>query len=633
MTIFWKGNDLMQELSLNGNLYPNLFAHSLADVHGYSASGKLFKTNCYSTHFDLISGKGNTAAVFKNFSRRLAVSVVKSKSGKETLLEFKNCYKEMDDYILEVINRIRSAELMTGGVRSEFRVQLADLFSLAQALDTFFSIDNIKRLTMVFETHSICRLAHFYVAMLYKQMSANILSLINRLARNEFQTPDILNGVTTISILESLLTATLFSGLTYSYAGKLVWNKSVVGSRSLELMKYIRTLDRPRFGNEFFTDNVLKISGTDEILNTIFGKILRTPVFQFPPIGLIIQFYDENLLDDQKSEILWKIYFQELNSNAFIAESGPRWKLESLNRDVILSLQQAVSFRSAVGSIFNFESFSINGSWKQKYYMKLANEWLNHKSNSINIHYLQMHLVQAIRNLGIEHIHYAGEDRYNACPSRHIKLNLEDVTDTERRTMVVDIPRILHTPSEEEIARQRRERMLEIRNESAIVQRWLRKELESLFQGVTRYGAKRWKQILQDRNLEFGRERTARSLGNKWTSLVREKKVIYDLITQRWSVSEQYTDELPRFEYNAFRSRRNVGNDHQHQVVSPSPQTVFQPSLFDDSGSEDSVDSRITLDFDTFDYNDHEGPSQVLEINSGQGIHKILSSVFYFFRN
>lgn len=90
--MFWDGKKLSDSLSIQGSLYPKLFCFSLSDLHSYNRNGKLVKTNCYSTNNDLISGKGNKAAQFRNFARTILDIVKTLTSEKELFNSLKNVH-------------------------------------------------------------------------------------------------------------------------------------------------------------------------------------------------------------------------------------------------------------------------------------------------------------------------------------------------------------------------------------------------------------------------------------------------------------------------------------------------------------------------------------------------------------
>ena len=464
--MYWNGKLLSESLSIKGQRYPNLFSYQLSGLHSYLKCGKFQKTNCYSTFFDLISGKGNTAAVFKNYSKKLANAIIGSKSGKEFYHALRNIDKELKIYKGDIINRIELAEVVSGGVRAEFRVRLCDLISVSMALDKFFNVERIRELTFSFESSKIVSYTKFNVELLFKQISSNLLSLLKELESPTVNNFELMERVTTISILESLLTTTLFTGMTYSFAGNLVWNKSTVDTISLELMKSVQLFDRPVFHQNFFSDNVFKISASEDILNNIFGKILRTADFHFPPIRLMVNFEDENLSNSQKAEILWKIYFEELNSNSFIKDVPEKWKLESINTEKITCFRSGLRFRGAVKSVFNFDNYEQYGSWRNKYYLKLAASWLHRSKNPISSSLLESFLVQAIRDMGIEYVHCPGDDIFDCYPVMRQKINLDDRTDSESMSLILsqNMSDFSYQETVEEVERRDRQEMLVIRN-------------------------------------------------------------------------------------------------------------------------------------------------------------------------
>ena len=50
-------------------------------------------------------------------------------------------------------------------------------------------------------------------------------------------------------------------------------------------MKHIRELDRPVFDNEFFENNVFKVSASEDILNTVFAKNIKFLLYNITIIG------------------------------------------------------------------------------------------------------------------------------------------------------------------------------------------------------------------------------------------------------------------------------------------------------------------------------------------------------------
>ena len=100
-------------------------------------------------------------------------------------------------------------------------------------------------------------------------------------------------------------------------------------------MKFIRSHNRPVFQENIFRNSEFIVAGNGELLELIFRKITRSNCFNFPPINNIVMFNDSNSTAAEKAIQLWKIYFNELNPNAFIEGSGDRWKIAAVNQDVI----------------------------------------------------------------------------------------------------------------------------------------------------------------------------------------------------------------------------------------------------------------------------------------------------------
>lgn len=101
----------------------------------------------------------------------------------------------------------------------------------------------------------------------------------------------LMNKLSLISLLESLLCTTLFTGMPYSCASAIVWRNSTVDNTSLELWKCIRTHNWIMIKPEYFDNNEFSITVNEDLLNEILGKITRNKQFQFPPVRQILAFH------------------------------------------------------------------------------------------------------------------------------------------------------------------------------------------------------------------------------------------------------------------------------------------------------------------------------------------------------
>lgn len=537
--LFWNGKKLASELNIVGQLYPKLFSFSLSDLHTYEASGKLMKSNCYSTYFDMISGKGNKPVRFHNYAKKLASSVMDVKMLKEIIPRFNSLRREMELSFSDLIGQVQAAQCGTGGIRAEFRVRMSDMVSLMPMLNEFFSKRRIQNCSMIFRSSDITRLARFYIDLLKKPMLLNITMIMKQFELRTVNNHEIFERIGTISLLESLLTATLFSGLQYSFASELVWNKSQAERSSFELLQSIKLNNRLVFKSGCFNENDFKIKCVESLLNTMFGKILKSQAFQFPPVDNLISFSTSNSCSE-KAEILWKIYFSELNPNAFLGtaistsadrnETLQRWKLAALNREVITSFNEdKISFRGAVGAVFNFEKFTQFGSWKNKYYLILANEMINLKKELTQID-LVHHLVRAMKSLEIEHFHYPGALNFNGNSSRHLYVDCSDDEDG------------LITAETSELRITNLDLMNQVRNKRYKVARWIPQDLKTLVEGVNKYSTekKKFHLISTDSRLKFLYPREVSRIRDKWNKLVDSDKAYFDEF--QWRIRGLFTN-------------------------------------------------------------------------------------------
>jgi len=500
---------LAAAINIVGQLYPNLFAVDIADLHTYVNNQKLLKTNCYSSYFDLISGKRNKPVVFQNFGLKLAKSVTETNGLRDVFQKIFNIKSSLDDFFNNLMGQLDSAEWETGTVRAEFRIRLSDFGSIVPLLDELFTIENIKQWTLVFNTVSISRLSKFYVYTLKQMLMDNFLEILRNIERGNISNHEIMERITSISLLESLLTVTLFSGLTYSFASELVWNKSNTERQSLELMKNIKSHNRLVFGPQYFNDNSFKVSVSDEILKFIFKKINRSAVFNFPPVELIIKF-NASGTDQEKADILWKIYFSELNKNAFLDNGVPRWKLAAINRQVITDFNaNRLQLRGALRAVFNFDKLNKFSAWKNRYYLKLAAEWMKGRGGP-TFEILDALLLKSMKNLGIEHVHYVGNENYNGNSSRHLIVDQSNPANNENSLS-------------DTYTLSRRDTSLLARSKNSLPIQWLDYDIMLLIDGVNRhqsYGTNMFSIIYSDSSLKFIVRREAAKMKTKWKQMV-----------------------------------------------------------------------------------------------------------------
>lgn len=507
-------------INVKGHLYPNLFAYDIADLHTFESNDKLVKTNCYSTYFDLISGKQNKPVVYRNFALMLASYVTEMKVLKNLFTNMRKIKSQMDVFFDTLKEQVDSGEWETGSVRAEFRLRLCDAGSMMPLIDHIFSLENIKLWTCIFRSSTITRLAKYYIYSFQVPMIDNYMKVIRQYESRRVRNVEIMEHIATISILESLLTATLFSGMTYSFSSELVWNRSREGCSSLELMNFVKSHNRPVFRESFFTDGVFKIVADYSVLERAFKKITRNSVFQFPPIELMLQFNDADSSAD-KADVLWKIYFSELNPNAFRVGNNQRWKLESLNRNVITEMSEVqLTFIGAVKAIFHFLNFSKFGSWKNKIYMSLASDWVTEQQkvkNGLSLADIERLLMASVRKLEIQHIHYVGTQNYNGNSARHVPLNWtgqsfqEIATTNNGQLSDVDAMRL---------ARQ---------SLGIGPIRWLDFDISLLVDGINRYhqsGRQMFNFIYGDGTLNFRNRREPAKLRTKWNELRTSGRVI-----------------------------------------------------------------------------------------------------------
>lgn len=557
----------------------------------------------------MISGKGNKPVVFQNFAYRLIQTVTELKALKDIFRKFDSIKVDADECFANVLKQIDSAEWETGGARAEFRLRLCDALSLMKLIDSLFSVEKILEWTFAFKTSIITRLAKFYVHALNKPFMDNFIVILQRFESSIINQHEILERISTISMIESLLTATLFSGLTYCYASELVWNKSNNERHSLELLQVMKTHNRLVLKESFFAEGCFKLFAPSQLLDFIFNKINRNKIFIFPPVELIINF---NLSQKQqeKADLLFMIYFSELNPNAFRSSNLPRWKTSAVNNQTITFMEDLISFRGAVSAIFNFSKLTnpLTKAWKNRYYLRLADDWMKQRGGPSK-EVLENLLLNSIRNLGIEHIHYAGNSEYNGNPSKHVKINWA-INQNHNSTSVTS--KYL----------SERDTMLLARSGMETPKLWLDYDILVLVDGVNKYkftGRNMFKNIFEDPTLNFKFRREVPKLKSKWKNLVDTGAVredcdqwVYTRLTTTYRTNNNYLDgiHLPPSPASSPLRPTHFTPVVQRQLNLTNPPAYNSFSNFSNSGSENSNN-----DFDTRELNDFpdhfEAPTEV----------------------
>ena len=601
--MFWKGKQLATALNSVGQLYPNLFSAEISDLHSYRSNCKIFKTNCYATYFDLISGKRNSPVVFQNFGLQLINSLIETNGLRDIYGKLNSVRISVDEFFLKIIKQVDSAEWESGSVRAEFRVRLCDFNSLTVILNHLFNESNIKCWTLSFTSASITRLAKFYIFSLQKQLMSNLLQILAQFDQKSIQSREIMERIATISLLESLVSKTLFSGLTYGFASEVVWNKSTAEKKSIELMKGIKIKNRLVFPVEFFRGSNFKITAPGEVLDFIFKKINRNQVFNFPPVELIIKF-NMSQNNQERSDFLWKIYFSELNANAFLDNGNPRWKLAAINRDTVTEFNiDKLQCRGAMRAVFNLEKLKLYNSWKNKYYLKLVQDWMSEKKGPTR-ETLDNLLLESMETLGIEHIHYVGNENYNGNSRRHLQIDWNSVS------------RLSISAGYNSFLSERDTRLI-ARAKNGEPTQWLDHDMMILVEGVNKYQSmckEMFRYIHDDFTLKFKFRKDEKKIKTKWNNLIKSGDVRKE--GERWimpslipySRTYPFTPTSPQIQF----------------VTSTSPVVPRQPSFQQsNNGASDFSDSSELLDLNDFDNLDHidrnDQLSEGQEMESEQG--------------
>lgn len=404
--MFWNA-ECMKRLYPFACVYPQLYARSIGNVHGTSTVPGLIKVNLYTTLSDRIQAEfAPTPIRFLNIAGKISKN---SQSFIESRAFTRNNTKYMNQLLRNIEKCESNLNLLIGGdtgCRAEYRVTFSNISSMFEIKRRLLAPSRIHRYVRVIETDLIIQLAGNYINIL-KAPIINNINLINHLYVGAEEDPIARFGllIVSLTVFESLLCCSLFTGRTLSYASYLVWKKRTEEEFSLSLTDSIQRLNRLCIKEESFLESTRILNFPN--FQLAFDKICGTDRGAFADLlNLNRAMTRSNGTELEKAICLWKCYFAQLTSDHF--GDGPRWKLASAIPGRMV-FKTGVTFENAIIGIFDSRRLLAKSSaWKKPFligYSDIIRRSTPAKTEEAQQAF-RLVLLEAAKTLEIELVHY-----------------------------------------------------------------------------------------------------------------------------------------------------------------------------------------------------------------------------------
>lgn len=349
-----------------GNYYPHLFCSDIANYHGNKRFGQIYKRNFYTSLVDLLQAdRSNRPVNFMGIAEALIEALAEFDPRSITIAIGKLILATNNERhrIMNVINIARSRE---AAVRGEVRLDFEHLASFGTLLYDQYTHPSLIDKIVVISTDTIVDLITCYVTMLFDPIIFNLARINCDVGLQE--TKDFNNVVTTITVFESLLYFSLFSGTTHSYAGKLIWATGPSAhNESLRLMNSIKKFNHPVFDSSIWDAESLRINNNNnEIFEDMMLRLAGKRKLDLEAIKLMMAVKRNINSPIEIATMLWVSYFNEIPSSDFSGTELPRWQLNSLNTQLVKFISNPVTIREAALKLFNLTNLD-SIAWKKPF--------------------------------------------------------------------------------------------------------------------------------------------------------------------------------------------------------------------------------------------------------------------------
>ena len=192
---------------------------------------------------------------------------------------------------------------------------LLDLLANSDPVDMTITmghlINKVNR-PIILHMADVKELIKFYVDLLYRPIGYLMNLLHAAYGTTQQQVNPIQAFLPTISAFESLLTASMFSGNTWSFIPRFLYGRATENRLSLELLKAIKTLNRLDFSGELWLVEEEMINGTAEMMNDLILRFRIANIDRAVESFALIMKINSYRRAEDVAKTLWMSYFDFL---------------------------------------------------------------------------------------------------------------------------------------------------------------------------------------------------------------------------------------------------------------------------------------------------------------------------------
>ena len=400
-------------------LYSQLFAYALANIHSNARDGNILKVNCYNGVIDNLQiNVSQSPLELLNLVKQILKLVDRFPSHDVFSRKLEQIHNGARAKIETLLRNCGNMGADPSPVRAEFRFPLEKCVSMAGLVDFFFTEEFVQEHAVVLHMADVKKLIKFYVDLLYHPI-LNGFTQLRAAYSGDINVQNPLRAfLPSISAFESLLTASLFSGNTWSFLPNFLYGRATENRPSLELLKAVKNLNRLDFtGTLWLADEEMIVGGAD-LLDELARRYNYRNMDRLTEVfNLILKVRSSTTLEEI-AKLLWKSYFDFLYGSFpddFVpgvteAEYG---RLSTLNQGptVIVAQQRRniLNFPAATQLVFRIER--LNDSERMNYMVWVLPHLIAYRDICYFVQKPELDYVLArtAERMGIEFVHGHGD--------------------------------------------------------------------------------------------------------------------------------------------------------------------------------------------------------------------------------
>lgn len=342
-------------------MYPQLFSMDCANIFSNARDNYFYKLNFYNGLVDKLQIDFSQRPVRKcDLARKLFEFLKGIPQDSAVVEKLDSLLKEMAGRVRKLQKNITDLEKNESPVRGEIRIPVNRAISLISLVDHFFDADTISESVVILDSVTISKLLGFWVSAL----SQPIFNALTELKMNWIGREDNIleKYLPTISVFESLLMNSLFSGSTYSYTPAILWIINRTDNMtSMDLMGPIHFLNRLRFAGEAWNSAKFLINGSYELLMDIAARYkIKSAELVSKTFKLLKNIQAKDI--SEQAGMIWNAYFDHLWSGDRKKDfqfnnvsSNDKFKISSL---VATVLNAPTEIDAAIKEMFDMDRYS-----------------------------------------------------------------------------------------------------------------------------------------------------------------------------------------------------------------------------------------------------------------------------------